>query len=130
MPLAPLAAAAAAVPMLLMAGAPARVELLAALRDAKDPAACLSLRQVTYGPGQGSPSHSHDATVIAYVLRGAVQSQVDDGPLRTYRAGEHWVEAPGARHRVSRNASARRPATFLAIMLAHRGAAEAASCAD
>jgi len=42
---------------------------------------------------------------------------VNDGPKRIYRAGECWYEAPGARHAVSRNASATEPAKLLAVFV-------------
>jgi len=122
------ATAAAVVPLLALLTGAARVDPVAAIKDKQDPNICLSVKQVTYAPGQGSKSHSHDATIIAYVLKGAVESQVDDEPLRAYRAGEHWVEGLGARHKVSRNASTSEPASFLAIMVARRGTAEAQAC--
>ena len=129
-PAAPALAAALALLLATQAGAAAKVELVSAVRDPQDPDACLSVKSVTYAPGQGSPSHIHDATVIAYVLQGAVESQVDDQPLRTYGPGESWTEAPNAAHKVSRNASATVPATVLAIMLAHRGSEEVKACAN
>jgi len=128
MPIKRLAACAAAFPLFALLTGAAEVDLIAALKDQRDPDACLSVREVSYSPGQGSQTHRHDATIIAYVLKGAVESQVDDEPLQTYRPGEHWVEKPGAQHTVSRNASESEPATFLAIMLAHRGAEEAQAC--
>jgi quercetin dioxygenase-like cupin family protein len=40
-----------------------------------------------------------------------------DEPKRIYRAGESWYETPGARHAVSRNASATEPAKLLAVFV-------------
>ena len=37
--------------------------------------------------------------------RGANRSQVNDGPVTTYKAGESWSKLPGDRHAVSANAS-------------------------
>ena len=37
--------------------------------------------------------------------RGASRSQVNDGPVTTYKAGESWSKLPGDRHAVSANAS-------------------------
>ncbi|MGS1018033.1 cupin domain-containing protein [Allosphingosinicella humi] len=123
-----LAASAAALPLSLLLTGAAQVDLVAAIKDQQDPGTCMSVKEVAYAPGQGSQSHRHNASVVAYVLKGAIESQVDDEPLRIYRAGEHWVEKPGAQHRISRNASASEPATFLAIMLAPKSAEEAQPC--
>jgi quercetin dioxygenase-like cupin family protein len=78
---------------------------------------------VHYAPGESSPSHRHapSAFVYAYVLSGAIRSQVDDQPVRVYKAGESWYEDPGAHHRVSENASKTEPASLLAILVADTG---------
>src|SRR5262249_5647480 len=67
---------------------------------------------VTYPPGGKSPSHHHarSAFIYAYVLSGAILSQVGDEPTRVYQAGENFFEAPGSHHRISENASDRAPA--------------------
>lgn len=74
---------------------------------------------VDYAPGAASPAHTHSASafIFAYVLSGAIESQVDDGAVQIYRAGESFFETPGARHRVSRNASATEPAKLLAVFV-------------
>lgn len=74
---------------------------------------------VEYSPGAASVSHRHapSAFIYAYVLSGAIRSQVNAGPVRVYRAGESWTEAPGAHHVVSENASASEPASLLAIFV-------------
>jgi quercetin dioxygenase-like cupin family protein len=72
---------------------------------------------VDYAPGQASEPHRHLGSVFAYVSRGEVLSQVGDGPLRRYRAGEGWYEPPGSRHMVSRNASATEPAQLVVFAL-------------
>lgn len=76
--------------------------------------------EVVYPPGGASPSHTHpkSAFIYAYVLSGEIESAVDDEKPRVYRAGESWHEEPGARHRVSRNASRSKPAKLLAIFVA------------
>ena len=72
---------------------------------------------VEYAPGGSSPAHTHpqSAFIYATVLQGAVRSQVNDGPVVTYRAGESFSENPGDRHSVSENASATEPARLLAV---------------
>jgi quercetin dioxygenase-like cupin family protein len=74
---------------------------------------------VQYPPGGASPSHRHPNTAFIYarVLEGAVTSQVNGGPVTTYRAGESWTEMPGDHHQVSRNASATEPARLLAVFV-------------
>src|SRR5918999_5070757 len=49
---------------------------------------------VEYGPGGYSPSHTHpkSAFIYATVLEGAIRSQVNDGPVTTYEAGQSWSE--------------------------------------
>ncbi len=75
---------------------------------------------VDYPPGAASPAHKHagSAFIFAYVVSGNVESQVDDGPKRVYHAGESFFEAPGAIHRISRNASNTKPAKLLAVFIA------------
>src|SRR6186997_1832878 len=74
---------------------------------------------VDYAPGGASPSHTHakSAFIFAYVVSGAIESQVNDGPKRVYRAGESFFETPGSSHPVSRNASKSEPAKLLAVFV-------------
>jgi quercetin dioxygenase-like cupin family protein len=74
---------------------------------------------VQYGPGDSSPAHTHPSSAFIYatVLEGAIRSQVNDGPVTTYRAGESWSENPGDRHLVSANASTTEPARLLAVFV-------------
>jgi quercetin dioxygenase-like cupin family protein len=79
---------------------------------------------VEYTPGSSGPPHRHTAkgSVVAYVLKGAIRSKVNDGPEKVYRAGESWIEPPAATHAVSANASAAEPAALLAVFVAEDGA--------
>ena len=74
---------------------------------------------VEYAPGGTSPAHVHpkSAFIYATVLAGAIRSQVNDGPVKTYRAGESFSEFPGDRHSVSENASTTEPARLLAVFV-------------
>ncbi len=74
---------------------------------------------VEYGPGGYSPGHTHpkSAFIYATVLEGAIRSQVNDGPVTTYTAGQNWSEQPGDRHSVSANASETEPAKLLAVFV-------------
>jgi quercetin dioxygenase-like cupin family protein len=78
---------------------------------------------VDYAPGGASPAHTHarSAFIYAYVVSGAIESQVNDGPKRVYRAGESFYETPGSHHGVSRNASATEPARLLAVFVVDTG---------
>ena len=73
---------------------------------------------VEYGPSGSSPAHTHpnSAFIYATVLEGAIRSQVNDGPVTTYRAGESFSEFPD-RHGVSENASTTESARLLAVFV-------------
>ena len=75
--------------------------------------------EVNYAPGAASPSHTHarSAFIYAYVISGAIESKVNDGETRIYRAGESWSEQPGAIHSISRNPSKTAPAKLLAVFV-------------
>ncbi|GLK83102.1 cupin domain-containing protein [Ancylobacter defluvii] len=81
---------------------------------------------VEYGPGGFSAAHTHPSSAFIYatVLEGAIRSQVNDGPVVTYRAGESFSELPGDRHGVSENASATGPARLLAVFVVDTGETE------
>jgi quercetin dioxygenase-like cupin family protein len=74
---------------------------------------------VDYPPGGASGPHVHaeSAFIYAYVISGAIESKVNDGETRVYKAGESWSEPPGASHPVSRNASKTEPAKLLAVFV-------------
>jgi quercetin dioxygenase-like cupin family protein len=74
---------------------------------------------VEYAPGGSSPAHSHphSAFIYATVLEGAISSQVNDGPVKVYHAGENFAEMPGDHHAVSANASQTEPARLLAVFV-------------
>ena len=83
------------------------------------PGKSLVSQVVDYAPGGASVPHEHakSAFIYAYVVSGAIESQVNDGPKRVYRAGESFFEEPGSLHRVSRNASKTEPAKLLAVFV-------------
>jgi quercetin dioxygenase-like cupin family protein len=74
---------------------------------------------VSYPPGVKSPAHHHaqSAFIYAYVLSGAIRSQVGDEPAKVYRVGEGFYEVPGSHHRISENASDKEPASLLAVFV-------------
>ena len=75
---------------------------------------------VDYPPGGASAPHVHakSAFVYAYVVSGEIESKVNDGATRVYKAGESWFEPPGSSHPVSRDASKTKPAKLLAVFVA------------
>lgn len=75
--------------------------------------------EVDYPPGGASVPHVHakSAFIYGYVVSGLIESQVNDGPKRVYKAGESFHEEPGSRHPVSRNASKTKPAKLLAVFV-------------
>ena len=74
---------------------------------------------VSYPPGGKSPAHHHaqSAFIYAYVLSGAIRSQVGVEPAKVYRVGEGFYEVPGSHHRISENASDKEPASLLAVFV-------------
>ncbi len=78
---------------------------------------------VSYPPGAKSGAHHHarSAFIMAYVISGAIRSQVEGEPARVYHAGETWNESPAAHHTISENASATEPAELLAVFLLDTG---------
>ena len=87
------------------------------------PGKSLETVTVSYPPGGKSAAHHHakSAFIMAYVISGAIRSQVEGEPARVYNAGETWSEAPGAHHTISENASATEPAELIAVFLVDTG---------
>jgi quercetin dioxygenase-like cupin family protein len=82
------------------------------------PGKSLTTVLVEYPPGSFTPKHRHGGSVTAYVLKGTVRSQLNAGPLETFRPGETWFEPPGTIHTFIENASPTEPAELLAIFVA------------
>jgi len=72
---------------------------------------------VDYAPGAASNPHFHPGSVFAYVLEGAVVSQLGDGNPITYTKGQSWYEPPKRPHVISKNASKTEPAKLLVFLL-------------
>jgi quercetin dioxygenase-like cupin family protein len=83
------------------------------------PGKSLVARIVDYPPGGASVPHTHakSAFIYAYVVSGEIESKVNDGPSRIYKAGESWHEPPNSSHPVSRNVSKTMPAKLLAVIV-------------
>jgi quercetin dioxygenase-like cupin family protein len=83
------------------------------------PGKSLVILEVDYAPGAASPPHTHakSAFIYAYVISGEIESKVNNGETRIYKAGESWSEPPNASHPISRNASKATPAKLLAVFV-------------
>jgi quercetin dioxygenase-like cupin family protein len=78
---------------------------------------------VDYTPGAASDPHVHPGSVFAYVLAGAVVTQVEGEQPMTYAKGQNWYESPKKPHVVSRNASVTEPSKLLVLLLSQEGEA-------
>jgi quercetin dioxygenase-like cupin family protein len=78
--------------------------------------------RVTYGPGGFTPPHRHAGTVMAYITKGQIRSQLKGGPLEIFDVGQSFFEPPGAIHLVSANASNTDWAELIAVFVADEGA--------
>jgi len=73
---------------------------------------------VEFPPNAYTPRHRHPGSVTAFVIEGALRSQMEGGPAVTYTMGQTWFEPPGAIHSFAENASATEPAELLATFVA------------
>lgn len=73
--------------------------------------------EVTYGPGESSPPHSHPCAVIGYIVEGSFRTQVKGEAEKVYEAGQSFYEAPNGVHQVSANASKDKPVKFTATFV-------------
>jgi quercetin dioxygenase-like cupin family protein len=114
-------AALLALPFLAQQAGGRRTVLEHALPDLTMKDWAVTALEITYGPGESTPSHRHPGITIAYVLEGEIRSKVGDDPEASYGTGQMFIETPRQVHAVSRNASTTRPARLLAILLAEKG---------
>ena len=73
---------------------------------------------VTFPPMAFTPRHRHPGSVTAYVLKGTLRSQLNDGPIGTFAQGMTWFEPPGTIHSMVENPSPTEPAEIMAIFVA------------
>jgi len=83
--------------------------------DGKD--AGVTVKEVTFEPGQRDSPHSHAGPVFGYVLEGEYEHAIDDEPVKTYKAGETFYEPSGCVHRVAQNPSSKTRTRLLAVIL-------------
>ena len=82
----------------------------------------VTIVRVTYGPGGFTPPHRHGGTVTAYITKGQISSQLNDGPVEIFDVGQSFFEPPGTIHYVSANASNTDWAELIAVFVADEGA--------
>lgn len=82
----------------------------------------VTIVRVTYGPGGFTPPHRHGGTVTAYITKGQIRSQLNDGPVEIFDVGQSFFEPPGTIHYVSANASNTDWAELIAVFVADEGA--------
>jgi len=82
----------------------------------------LSAVTVELAPGAALPSHTHAGFVFAYVLEGTARSQLNQGEVAEYIAGQSWIEPPGTVHSLTQNPSATETMKLLAVFVAQDGA--------
>jgi len=78
----------------------------------------LIVRLTERDPGNGSAAHRHPGShTVGYILEGTYEVKIDDGPVRTLKAGEVFYEAPNALHAISRNPSTTQKLKYLVIQV-------------
>jgi Cupin domain len=65
--------------------------------------------------------HQHTGPIFGYILEGAVETQVDPDPPKTYAAGEVFYEPTMHIHRMLRNLSETEPARILVFQFVPNG---------
>ena len=82
----------------------------------------VNVSTISVAPGGVSSAHKHPGFVLVYVLEGDIVTKISGQEQKTYSAGQIFYEPPGSTHEVSRNASSTKPAKFLAMIFAKKGA--------
>ena len=99
-----------------------KVELISSHALPDIPGKRVTIVRVTYGPGGFTPPHRHAGTVTAYITKGQIRSQLNDGPVEIVNVGQTFFEPMGTIHRVSANASNTEWAELIAVFVADEGA--------
>ena len=99
-----------------------KVEIVSSHPLTDMPGKRVTVVRVTYGPGGFTPPHRHGGTVTAYITKGQIRSQLNDGPVEIFNVGQSFFEPPGTIHYVSANASNTDWAELIAVFVADEGA--------
>lgn len=73
---------------------------------------------VEFPPTAFTPRHRHPGSVTAYVIKGSLRSQLNEGPVETFGPGGTWFEPPGTIHSMVENPSPTESAEIMAIFVA------------
>jgi hypothetical protein len=73
----------------------------------------LTVSPAPTGTDSVGPGHQHGSPVMAYLLKGRIENEMEHGPLRVYERDGFFYEAPGQVHKTLRNLSRTRPAEML-----------------
>ena len=76
-----------------------KVEVVSSHAIPDMPGKRVTVVRVTYGPGGFTPPHRHGGTVTAYITKGQIRSQLNDGPVEIFDVGQSFFEPPGTIHR-------------------------------
>ena len=98
------------------------VEPIASYALPNVPGKRVTIVRVFYGPSGFTRTHKHAGSVTAYITKGEIRSQLDGGPVETFKVGQSFFEPPGSIHLVSANASNTEPAELIAVFVADEGA--------
>ena len=99
-----------------------KVELVSSHAIPDMPGKRMTVVRVTYGPGGFTPPHRHGGTVTAYITKGQIRSQLNNGPVEIFDVGQSFFEPLGTIHQVSANASNTEWAELIAVFVADEGA--------
>jgi quercetin dioxygenase-like cupin family protein len=99
-----------------------KVEIVSSHAIPDMPGKRVTVVRVTYGPGGFTPPHRHGGTVTAYITKGQIKSQLNDGPVEIFNVGQTFFEPMGTIHQVSANASNTEWAELIAVFVADEGA--------
>jgi quercetin dioxygenase-like cupin family protein len=99
-----------------------KVEIVSSHAIPDMPGKRVTVVRVTYGPGGFTPPHRHGGTVTAYITKGQIRSQLNDGPVEIFNVGQTFFEPMGTIHTVSANASTTDWAELIAVFVADEGA--------
>ncbi|GAA3809392.1 hypothetical protein GCM10022403_049250 [Streptomyces coacervatus] len=80
-----------------------------------------ALQSVTFPPGANTGWHYHPGTLFVIVEEGDLLHYGPDGKLRTYHAGDAFIEPPGPDHVHCGAAPPHRPVRLLAFYVTPQG---------
>ncbi len=99
------------------ASGPPKIEVLFELDLEDIDGKTITLTNLEYPPGAGTPAHHHPAHTVVYVVSGHVESSVDDAEPIVYGPGDVWYESPMQLHATFRNPSDTEPFKAIAFMI-------------